>query len=78
VWRRNPSLRIFIVKRPCRYDDEEGEGCACEANVEGVVDVLSEVAGYKSKDLSAMLAMMLSRCEKLERVHRQQRGGRCI
>jgi hypothetical protein len=47
---RQPGLRLFVVKRPLRYREEEGQSSAAQTNVESFVDVLSCEADKHSDD----------------------------
>ena len=60
MWRRKPSHRILVVEWPCWDDDEECEGCACETDVEAVVDVLGVVTGNKGKHLNSVLEIPIA------------------
>lgn len=48
--RRQPRLRLLIVKRPLRHHEEESERRAAEADVEGFVDVLGSEADDDGED----------------------------
>jgi hypothetical protein len=48
--RRQPRLRLLVVKRPLRHHKEESERRAAEADVEGFVDVLGGEADDDGED----------------------------
>lgn len=48
--RRQPVLRLLVVKRPLRHDEEESERRAAEADVEGFVDILGGEADDDGED----------------------------
>lgn len=50
--RRQPRLGVLVVERPRGDDDEEGQGGAGEADVDGELDVLGHEADEEGKDLA--------------------------
>jgi hypothetical protein len=51
---REPALGVLVVERPRWNDDEEGEGGAGEANVQGQGNVLLGEADEEGDDLEGM------------------------
>lgn len=49
--RRQPALWVLVVEWPRWDDGEESEGSACEANIEGELDILCHETGKESSDL---------------------------
>lgn len=50
--RRQPVFHVLVVERPGRYDDEECQSGASEANVEGKPNVLCHEADDEGQNLS--------------------------
>lgn len=48
--RRQPVLRLLVVKRPLRYHEQESQRRAAETYVEGFVDVLGGEADDEGDD----------------------------
>jgi hypothetical protein len=48
--RRQPILRLPVIKRPLRHDQQERERRAAEADIEGFVDVLGGEADDDGED----------------------------
>lgn len=69
VWDRNscsspnrkPSDRVLVIERPWWDDCDERKGGASEANIEGELDILQEVADEEGNGLSGVSVCQLLR-----------------
>ena len=55
--RWQPAFRVLVVERPGRHNDEEGDGGAGEANIEGEADILLYVADDEGQDLKQSVSL---------------------
>lgn len=59
-----PAFGILVVEGPRRYDDQEGQGGAGEANVEGETDILGHEADEEGNNLWLSAARSIGNGEK--------------